>query len=847
MPHSIYELVEIDDTLPFDVSLHHVNYVPSHWHNSVEIIFVLNGMLEVRVGTEKQTIMEGEVYLINPSHVHEVVGLTSNIIATFLIPLPYLKIHVQGIDQMYFDALAGKPGLEDNDSYKRIRYLLAEMVLLKYKRGEVYELDMQTRMLTVFSILIKQFRNCSVQGAINEKYKERMLSIINYIDDHYKEPISLAALAEREYLSIPYLSKFFSENIGLNFQSYLTSIRLKHAVEELLRNKGASIADVGINHGFPNIKSFYTAFKNKYRMTPSEYRQQYETSYTSPSHPPDFSTSYVEFNQTRALDIIEQYLEYMKQEENINTSLLMGRTSITRRVDVTHSKRFIHHTWKNLITIGKAKEGLHADVQDQLRYLQQHCPFNYLRFHGIFDDEMMVYDEVDGEPRYHFRLTDQLFDFLLSIGMRPFIELGFMPSKLAQDPEQTVFRNKSCVSPPISISKWCDLIDHFVRHCVNRYGLKEVSSWRFEFWNEPELAYFWGGSQEEYKAMYLGTYRTLKKISKELQIGAPGRIMMLPYEWFAGPFYQYCKEENAIPDFIPVHYYPNELDPEAEEIHRQSYPDLIHKKMNIFSGISKDTNRLSRLLDQELTIMKRERLDHLPIHITEFNSTTDHRELTNDTLYKAAYVAKNILENLDKVNSFGYWVLSDNIEEFTASAHLYHGGMGLMTQYGIPKAGMLAYELLSKLGERFIDQGEGYIVTRDMEAYQILTYNYCHYDELYSAGDTSLIHLTSRYNRFKDEKTLSLEITLHGLPECTLRITRHRLTRQQGSSYDAWVRMGAPEQLTVEDIQYLKSTALPERTTELRVPNSSQAFMFELEPHAVELIEISPMLLHPNR
>lgn len=842
MPRTIYELVEIDDKLPFDVSLHQVNYVPSHWHNSVEIIFVLNGKLEVRVGTETQTITEGDICLINQSHVHEVVGLTSNIIATFLVPVPYLKVHVQGIDQMYFDALAGKPDMEDNESYRRIRHLLAELVLLKYKRGKVYELDMQTRMLSVFAILIKQFRNDPVQGAVNEKYKERMLSIINYIDDHYKEPISLQALAEREYLSVPYLSKFFSENIGLNFQSYLTSIRLKYAVEELLRNEGTSVADIGSNHGFPNMKSFYTAFKNKYHKTPNEYRQQYERSISTPSHAPDFSTSYAEFSQTRALDIIEQFLEYMKQEENTDTSVLIGRTSTARQVNVTHSKRSIQHTWKNLITIGKAKEGLHADVQDQLRYLQARCPFNYLRFHGIFDDEMMVYDEVDGEPRYHFRLTDQLFDFLLSIGIRPFIELGFMPSKLAQDPEQTVFRNKSCVSPPISIRMWCELIDHFVRHCVNRYGLKEVSSWRFEFWNEPELAYFWPGSQDEYKEMYLQTYRTLKSISTELQIGAPGRILMIPYDWFAGPFYQFCRENNAIPDFIPVHYYPNELVPETEETHRQSYPDLIHKKMNIFSGISKDSDRLNKMLNQELTIMKREGLDHLPIHITEFNSTTDHRELTNDTLYKAAYIAKNIVENLDKVESFGYWVLSDNIEEFTASCHLYHGGMGLMTQYGIPKAAMLSYELLSKLGDQLLDQGEGFIVTRNKEAYQILAYNYCHYDELYLAGDVSLIHQTSRYHRFKDEKILNLEIALRGLPECNFRITRQKLTRQQGSSYDAWVRMGAPEQLSLEDIQYLKSTALPERFTEIRTPNEAQSFVFELEPHAVELIEISPLL-----
>lgn len=122
---------------------------------------------------------------------------------------------------------------------------------------------------------MKQFRTSGSSGAMNEKYMERMLRIITYIDEHYRDAISLQSLAEREFLSVPYLSKFFSENIGLNFQSYLTSIRLKHAVEDLLLREELPIADLALNHGFPNAKSFYTAFKNRYHMTPHEYRKQY--------------------------------------------------------------------------------------------------------------------------------------------------------------------------------------------------------------------------------------------------------------------------------------------------------------------------------------------------------------------------------------------------------------------------------------------------------------------------------------------------------------------------------------------------------------------------------------------
>ncbi len=793
----------------------------------------------VTIGGNKQMLEDGDILLINQSHVHEVVGLTSNIIATFLIPMHYLKDHVQGIDQIYFNSLNGHAPKSD-EAYEWIRRLLAEIVQLKYKKGTVYQLDMQVRLLSVFTLLMKRFTEKPVSGAMNEKYKDRMLRIITYIDDHYKESITLQGLADLEFLSVPYLSKFFSENIGLNFQSYLTSIRLKHAVEELLRDDYSAIADIAFEHGFPNAKSFYAAFKSKYHLTPNEYRKEYEQNTAREKR--DFSTSYTEFNQSSALSIIE---EYVKQPAgsipNSSIPSMASLTTVSGTADLLRPGKPIRHTWKNLITIGKAKEGLHADVQQHLRYVQLACPFRYVRFHGIFDDDMRVYDEVLGEPRYHFRLIDQLFDFLLSIGLKPFVELGFMPSQMAADPGQTVFYDGGCVSPPTSNERWCELIGHFVRHCLDRYGLQEVSQWRFEFWNEPELDYFWPGTEEQYMEMYLGTYQTIKSISDRLQVGAPGRLLTVPYEGFAARFFQRCKENNATPDFIPVHYYPIIANLGLKQKRETEEHDDIHIKFQDFTAISGDPNYLNKLLLEERDLLKKNGLHHLPVHMTEWNSTSDHRELTNDTLYKAAYLAKNITENLDLIDSFGYWVLSDNIEEHFADKDLFHGGMGLITQYGIPKAAMRAYELLAKLGNLLMEQKEGYIVTSGNGEYQMLTYNYCHFDELFTAGDHSLHHLTSRYHRFKDEKTLKIELVLTGMPKGKYRVTRTKITKQQGSPYDAWVEMGAPEVLHQEDLEYLKARSTPERCVEIIEVTESTLLTSLLEPHSVELIELKPV------
>ncbi|MEC0369753.1 GH39 family glycosyl hydrolase [Paenibacillus chibensis] len=842
MRNSIYELVETSGELPFDVSLHSVNYVPSHWHNSMEIIFVLRGTLEATVDNRRHRLSEGDVLVINSSHVHEVIGLDLNIIATFLIPDAYIRSNLKGMDSVYFECDSRLAGKEQRQGLDRIRQLLAEMVQLRYKRGDVYELEMQIRMLGVLSALAQQFRTEARSEAMNEKYKERMLRIISYIDDHYEEPISLQTIADREFLSVPYLSKFFSDNIGLNFQSYLTSIRLKNAVEELLSCDEERISDLALKHGFPNAKSFYSAFKNRYHMTPNEYRKQYRPGMREGEDKPAATTNYLAFNQSSALGIISQYLQRTKLDEE---SRVRALESVSELVDVSPGGTALRHTWKNVITIGKAKEGLHADVQDQLRYMQKHCPFRSIRFHGIFDDGMMVYREnEEGKPHYNFRFVDQLFDFLLSIGLKPFVELGFMPSELAADPVKKLFHKPSYVSAPKSMIRWCELIERFLRHCMNRYGAAEVESWKFEFWNEPEFDAFWPGSASEYMDFYLHTYETLKRVSDKLQIGAPGRIITLRSMTFNRNFFAFCREHGCLPDFIPVHFYPHEqLDEmmKMDEISGLYKLEPYRELLEEFGGISPNPDFLKDTLEHEKRMLDELGLSHLPLYLTEWNSTAYHRELTNDTLYKAAYIVKNVAENLDRIEGFGYWVLSDNIEETPASENLFHGGLGLIAQYGIPKPAMLGYELLAKLGDRLIDRGEHYLVTAGKGGYQLLSYNYCHFDDLYALGDISFIDEQNRYNGFKDEKTLKLEMELANVPKGRYRMVTHTVTRTHGSSYDAWVRMGAPAYVNAEEADYLKASAKARMNVRQIDIEGSVTCTSLLEPHAVELIELYPL------
>ncbi|MEO6993433.1 MAG: glycoside hydrolase, partial [Lacunisphaera sp.] len=174
---------------------------------------------------------------------------------------------------------------------------------------------------------------------------------------------------------------------------------------------------------------------------------------------------------------------------------------------------------------GRANEGLRADWQRQLRRAHDECGFRYIRFHGLFCDDMGVYQEdKQGHSIYNWQYVDELFDFLQGIGMKPFLELGFMPSALASGP-QTIFWYKANVTPPKDYAKWEAFIAAFTRHITERYGSNEVRSWYFEVWNEPNLTGFWmgttGGKTEaefapiaraEYYKLYETTARAIKSV-----------------------------------------------------------------------------------------------------------------------------------------------------------------------------------------------------------------------------------------------------------------------------------------------------------------------------------------------
>lgn len=823
---SIYESIKFSSKTKINLFLHSVNYVQNHWHESLEILFILKGNVNIVIDDTLYNLKQEDVIVINMNEIHTVSADGDNMILALQIPIDFIKYHYEDIENIKF-CNSGFLEDENRDIVDEIRHILAKTMWAYSKEEEGCEVKIQALVLELIYILCRDFKEKnSLNNKSSNKYSERVKRIIEFIDKNYKEEISLSSLAEREYLSSAYLSKFFSRYMGKNFHGYLSSIRLEHAVKDLIYTD-LSITEIAFNNGFSNEKTFFNLFKENYGQTPNSYRKKVKTNLKE-IETKNRNFNYIKIDEDKIYKSLFKYLEIRKEN---NISKIIRKNNIS--IDLNAEWEEIEHKWKLLTTIGRAKDGLNKVVQEQLKTIQKEIGFQYIRFHGIFDDEMKVYDEDEkGNVVLNFSYIDKLFDFLYSINLKPFVELGFMPKKLAKYEDEIFFR-PTIISPPKDILKWNKLIEEFMKHCISRYGIDEVKTWYFEVWNEPEIVNFFGfKNNNEYYELYENTYKVLKSLSKEFKVGAPGInfICDASYNW-TKDFYEFYSTKGITPDFIYSHSYTYSISSDLKQIN----PNTLREN-GIFS---KDENFLYNYIKEVKDKTREINRRDMNLYITEWNASPSHRELTHDTCYKAAFIVKNIVENMDSTECLAYWTITDFIEELELPEEIFHGGIGLITFNSIKKAAYNAFYLLSKLGDKFVDKGEGFYITKNSRGYQVILYNYCHFDKLYLSMDTSKITLEERYNVFKNDNPREFSFKLESIVSGDYEIKEYRVNRKQGSSFDAWVEMGAPKYLEAEEIEYLKSKSYPEYKRKNIKINKSYEINTVLEPHEIVLLEIN--------
>ncbi|MBZ5614398.1 MAG: glycosyl hydrolase family 39 [Acidobacteriia bacterium] len=456
------------------------------------------------------------------------------------------------------------------------------------------------------------------------------------------------------------------------------------------------------------------------------------------------------------------------------------------------------HFWERMFGSGRAVLSLRESYRDDLREVKKITGFEYVRFHAIFHDEVGIYDEdAQGHPLYNFSYVDQIYDGLLANGVRPFIELSFMPKKLAADKNALhAFWYQQNVSPPKDWNRWDDLITQFTRHLVERYGIDEVSQWYFEVWNEPNLD-FWAGDpkQATYWQLYDHTARALKQVSPRLRVGGPATAQAA----WADAFIRHCAENKVPVDFVSSHVYGND---KSEDVFGTQ--EAIPRDRMVCRAVKKVHDQISA-----------SPMPGLPLFWTEFNASYMNEPDVTDSAYMGPWLADTIRQCDGWVNGMSYWTFSDVFEEQGVVKQPFYGGFGLIAAGGIPKPAYNAFRILHQLGdERLAVASDSVLVTRRRDGTLVVAaWNLAAPG---TAGTGKEVKLTFR-------ETGASQVTVW------------RVDPEHGDVHQAYLAMGSPRYPTETQIRQLRRAAELSAPEVHELKNGSVAI--KIPAHGLVLLE----------
>jgi xylan 1,4-beta-xylosidase len=467
------------------------------------------------------------------------------------------------------------------------------------------------------------------------------------------------------------------------------------------------------------------------------------------------------------------------------------------KADVGVEKGPVNRMFDLCVGAGRANEGLRADWQRQLITSHRECGFRYLRFHGLLCDDMGVYSEdKSGRPVYNWQYIDELFDFMQTIGVKPFVELGFMPSALASGPS-TIFWWRGNVTPPKDYAKWEGLISALVTHWKERYGEDEVATWYFEVWNEPNLSGFWIGdkkgktddefskyARDEYFKLYASTAKAVKSVSSRFRVGGPATAGCA---WVPETI-DFCVKNKAPIDFISTHHYCVD----------SGFLDETGTHGTVFS---QDPNAMSgRVLDVRRQIAKSARPD-LELHFTEWSASYTPTDPIHDSYHSAAFIINSLRRSGDAAQSMSYWVFTDIFEEAGPRSTPFHGGFGLINYQGINKPAFYAYQFLNRLGTVELKSSDeaSWISKNTKGGVQALFW------------DFTITHPGKEVNNqqfYKRDlpaaKTPPATLEIKGLKPGRYAVTFYKVGYRVNDAYAAYYDLGSPAQLTRAQVAFIK-------------------------------------------
>ena len=777
----------------------------THFHQNLEIIYVLEGGAEVQIESETYNLEKGDFLLVNANKRHSLRATKEEILlASFRINFTMLAEYM-GTNQLLFwcNTTADK-----SESYEQLKKVLDRMLNRFYDKEKEGAIYLNSIYYEAIYLLVAYFMIKADDARMKENFtpdNSRIFEIQNYVQANYQKQLSLNDLAKKLFLSNAYLSKYIKKHFGLSFLEYVNNVRLFHAVDELVYSE-KKITRIALDNGFPTTAAFNKAFKEIYNMTPSAYR--------STVHKEDEQNENDEAKQ----ELDQRVKEYLAGKEPVEDDTATKNMNLFV-VDANHTTEW-KKPWDKIINMGNIDSLLNYDVQSQLLMMQKEIGFTYVRIYNIFMQDM--YDEkISGDNKYNFSRIDRGLDFLVEHQLKPYIELSFKPtevnytinSSVGDRYNEIIFHDKE---------SYVEVMKEFASHIANRYGLDEIENWYFELWKDDRLNML-DANGWYFDCFEIG-YRALKNISEKIKVGGAG--FALGYDK-----YQYSaliknwKKREIKPDFISVYAY--------------SYL-LLQQDGVYFGKRSLDNSFVKNQLELFKDVLKTE--DFVPdeLHITEWNFTISNRNCINDSCAQGAYIVKTCIESIGKADMMGYWHGSDLHTEYYDSGAVLYGDNGLLTRDGIKKPSFYAFHFLKFLKKGMLGKTENALLTTDGRGvYTIACHNCKKFNYRYTMKDEKDIRVEDIDSLYEDTDSVHLKFQINNVKNGNYVMRVFYVNEDNGSIQNIWRDMDYISNLSKGEVEYMRRSANP-KVDMRRITVEDQVLRIDtkLKAHEIKVLDI---------
>ena len=768
-----------------------------HSHQDIEVMYMIDS--EAEVLTEEPFILKkNDIAVINSGEEH-MIRCRQNAIA-FRILIPYRLLGKLSSDvSIYFQC---NSAVYTSNNYSSLERLL-ERLLLDYIKVNMADLSGISSIL--FQIIHELFENFKADrnkiGAYSgKKQREKIDRILNFIHLHYFEPLSLPEIAERFAMTETYLSRYFKEKVGQNYVSYLNDVRLENAVADLSQTD-KSITEIALDHGFSTPSVFNRYFKSKYSKTPSEYRKEVLCS-------------------RKSQEIGEEKIR--KIQQGISEKIELEANSSIKAKVVQVSARHSGFKWNNkniIINIGETPAVCDAGIQKHILLLKNELGVTYARIWNIFSDRFMITNDLDGD-NFNFFYLDTVLDFFVQNDIALFLDLG-QRKRVIKATSKNELKLEKESNQPRNGRQWENLLNHFMKHLVRRYGDAVLEKWIFEFpWNlEP---YY----NEEYS--YVSAYRIGRNavrnvLKKGIVAGLSPNITVDEIQFSEAV--RTLKEENIFPDIVTM----------------RVFMDVAHKLVEGADSKAENGFIYAREFVEKIRKLVTDEKIECKFCISEWANTVLNRTAIQDSCARGTNAINFVSGISNIVDMMGIWYGSDAIDVFYDTGKLIYGSAGILTKDGIKKPIYYAFRFIDQLGTELLRTGSNYIITKDSSGSIVcLCYNQRAYSYYYYFKDVTEQEDLSKL--FQSEEEVILEMEIADLEKDGEYLIKEEVVNSlNGSIQDEWKTLGNQKELGKSEIQYLRNVCIPKIfMKQFTCVEGRLSFHIELEPHEMRLIHISP-------